>query len=130
VAESRHAGEGEGLGGHGRHHLSARTYVLTFVGLLALTALSFVTSYVRLGGGNTVIALAIATTKGILVLLLFMHLIEQRFTNRMAITFAAFLAVLLITGVSVDVLTRRTFPASGQPTEGQDPLKPSPVTEP
>ena len=50
-----------------------KTYFLIFVVLLVLTAVTYGVAYIDLGRGNTVVALAIAFTKALLVVLFFMH---------------------------------------------------------
>jgi cytochrome c oxidase subunit 4 len=48
--------------------------------------------------------------KGTLVALFFMHLIEQRFVNRMVLLISVLFIALLVTLVVADVATRHTFP--------------------
>src|SRR2546426_10194700 len=54
-----------------------RLYVAVFAALLALTLATVAVSYVDLGPLSVVVALSIAFTKAVLVLLFFMHLSES-----------------------------------------------------
>jgi caa(3)-type oxidase subunit IV len=78
--------------------------------LLVLATLSRVLSRFHFGGGIAV-ALAIAGVKACAVLLVFMHLVEQRASRRFAVLLAVSLMVILIALTAVDVDTRHTFPA-------------------
>src|SRR6185295_10543894 len=53
-------------------------YTITLVVLLILTAITIGASYINFGSGNVVIALFIATIKGIIVALIFMHLLHDK----------------------------------------------------
>jgi cytochrome c oxidase subunit IV len=59
----------------------AKTYSLTLVVLLILTAITVGASYIQFGSMNVVIALTIATLKGSLVALFFMHLRHDKPVN-------------------------------------------------
>lgn len=125
--DGRETGTQGGDGGdEGARHLGARAYLLTWIALLVLTTLSFGTSLIKLGTLNLIVALAIAITKTLLVLSIFMHLIEQRFVQRLAIVFAAMLLVLLIAGMVADVSFRHTFPQTGLPAATQQPRPEAP----
>ncbi len=99
-------------------HVTARGYLLTWVALLALTTGTFFASRAPVGGWDVVIALGFATAKSLLVLLVFMHLIEQRFSTRFIMAVAVVYVTLLVVGVVADVATRHnTFfkPPAGAP---------------
>jgi len=59
------------------HSASARTYLLVFGALLALTASTVLVAYGNFGPWHTAIALAIAIAKASLVVLFFMHGLES-----------------------------------------------------
>jgi cytochrome c oxidase subunit IV len=62
-------------GDHHPHVLPLRTYLLTWGALLVFTVITVGASYLDLGhAGNLFVALAIATTKALLVAAIFMHL--------------------------------------------------------
>jgi len=53
---------------------SGRTYRINGIALLGLLCLTIVAAYFNLGPFNSIIALSISLTKGILIALIFMHL--------------------------------------------------------
>jgi cytochrome c oxidase subunit IV len=57
------------------HVVAPRTYYLVFAALLVLTLLTVGASYLELGPLHTVVALLIAATKALLVVLFFMHVL-------------------------------------------------------
>jgi cytochrome c oxidase subunit 4 len=77
----------------------ARTYVLTLITLLILTAITVAASYVHFGSSaiNVVIALTIATVKATVVALFFMHLLHDKPVNAIiAVTGFLFLGIFLM----------------------------------
>lgn len=93
--------------GHSAHppH-SATPYVVVYILLLGLTALTYFTGTMHLGKYAILIALGIAATKSSLVAIIFMHLKESGAATRLVfVTSLVFVAVLLILTVS-DVATR------------------------
>ncbi|WP_437555254.1 MULTISPECIES: cytochrome C oxidase subunit IV family protein [unclassified Sorangium] len=102
-------------------HLSSRTYVIVWLLLMGLTLASYLLSLAHLGQADVVAALLIATVKTVLVLLFFMHLIEQRFANALPMIVAALLLGLLLTLMLSDVTSRETItrrPAPPAPPPG------------
>jgi cytochrome c oxidase subunit 4 len=87
-------------------HIAKRTYFLVFAALIILTLITTGAAYLDLGIFNTPIALAIAITKALLVMLFFMHL---RYSDYLTWVFAGagvlWLFHLLIFTLS-DYLTR------------------------
>ena len=72
-------------------------YVATLVTLLILTAITVGASYINFGPGNVVIALFIATVKGIIVALIFMHLLHDKPVNAViAVAGFIFLGIFLL----------------------------------
>ena len=61
----------------------AATYLRTLIALLVLTGITVGASYIHFGSGaaNVVVALTIATIKGTLVALFFMHLLHDKPVN-------------------------------------------------
>jgi cytochrome c oxidase subunit IV len=61
----------------------AATYLKTLIALLILTGITVGASYIHFGSGaaNVVVALTIATIKGTLVALFFMHLLHDKPVN-------------------------------------------------
>ena|SRR5689334_16747019 len=94
------------------------TYFLVFVALMIGTALTVAVTYVHLGWLNLPVALAIAVTKAMLVILFFMHLKDH--PKLIKVTFAAafFFFLILVAHTLSDYLSRPTmgmptYPASG-----------------
>jgi len=59
---------------HGSGHaISVKLYAVIFIVLLILTAVTVAASFVDLGKWNTAVALVIACSKAMLVILFFMH---------------------------------------------------------
>jgi cytochrome c oxidase subunit 4 len=82
-----------------QHHPidSARTYVAVLVTLLFLTILTTLVAYVDLGYFSTVIALAIACTKMLLVAMFFMHIRHStKLTKLVVVAGLLWLAILLL----------------------------------
>ena len=88
------------------HLVSPRTYVTIFLLLMVLTAVTVGAAFLDLGPFNTLVAILIACTKMMLVVLYFMHV---RYSSRLtwAVVGAGFfwLALLLLLTLS-DYVTR------------------------
>jgi cytochrome c oxidase subunit 4 len=77
--------------------VEARTYLLTLITLLILTAITVGASYIQFGAANVVIALTIATIKAIIVALIFMHLLHDKPVNAViAVAGFIFLGIFLL----------------------------------
>lgn len=68
------------------HGPATRTYYLVFLALMVLLALTVGASFINLGPLNELVALLIAATKAVLVILFFMHV---RYSSRVTWLFAA-----------------------------------------
>jgi cytochrome c oxidase subunit 4 len=88
------------------HIVSKTIYFLIFGALLVLTVVTYLVALVDLGALNVVVALAVAVTKAVLVVLYFMHV---RYSNRLTkiVVIAGFfwLAILVVLTLS-DYFTR------------------------
>src|SRR5262252_6663807 len=103
---------------HEEHeHGSAATYTKVLIALLILTAITVFAASFDFGQGNVVIALAIATVKGSLVALFFMHLAWDKPVNAI-IAMAGFLFLgIFILFCLLDFNTRNNFmPRNMTPT--------------
>jgi cytochrome c oxidase subunit IV len=111
-----------------RHSPFARD-VLVWVALLGLTALSYGLSTIHLGGLDVFFSLLIAVAKSVLVLLFFMHLVEERFAVAIVPALGVSYLVLLLALLTTDVVTRLTFPRSPLPYRraGLEPPPPEPA---
>jgi cytochrome c oxidase subunit IV len=94
------------------HVVPVRTYISIFVALICLTALTTAVAYVDLGRMNTVIALAIAVTKMLLVILFFMHVKYSPGLTRIVVIAGFFWLSILVALSLADELTRWWSPAA------------------
>ena len=92
---------------HGEHHIvTPKTYIIVFVTLLAFTAITVAAAFVNLGILNPMIALAIACTKAVIVILFFMHVFFQSKLIKMTVGAGFFTFLILITMTLSDYLSR------------------------
>jgi cytochrome c oxidase subunit 4 len=95
-----------------QHIVSVKLYAAIFGALLVLTLATAGVAFVDLGGRlNSIVALAIAVVKALLVMLFFMHV---RYSSRLTWVFAGaglFWLLILATFTVSDVLTREDFSA-------------------
>jgi cytochrome c oxidase subunit 4 len=85
---------------HAEHHIvGPKTYAIIFVTLLTLTGLTVWAAFINLGILNPIVALAIASTKGVIVILFFMHVFYQSKLIKMTVGagFFTFLALIIMT---------------------------------
>jgi cytochrome c oxidase subunit IV len=92
---------------HGEHHIvTPKTYSLVFVSLLIGTAITVAAAYVDLGIFNPVVALAIACTKAVIVILFFMHVFFQSKLIKMTVAAGFFTFLVLIIMTLSDYMSR------------------------
>lgn len=83
-----------------------RTYLLVYLSLLLLLAATVSAAFFDLGIFNLVITLAIASVKGLLVILYFMHVRESEPATKMFVI-AGFVWLAILLGLTLtDYLTR------------------------
>jgi cytochrome c oxidase subunit 4 len=94
------------------HAIPPSVYVGIWVTLMVLTAVTVFASEIDLGVFNIVLALLIATVKGTLVVLFFMHLKYSPKLTAATVVAAVFFMFLLFSLSMTDYLTRAwpTFP--------------------
>jgi cytochrome c oxidase subunit 4 len=112
---------------NGDHH-SALPYILVWIALVVLTATTYLTGTRHLGRWALPLALIIAVTKSLLVILFFMHLWEQKGANRLVIATSFIFVALLISLTVGDVATRFTLATPAGAPFGTD--IPAQLTEP
>lgn len=95
------------------HVVPVRTYAGVFLALLVLTGLTTWVAYFDLGPMNTVVALAIAVTKMLLVILFFMHAKYSSGLTRVIILAGFFWFAILLALTLSDELTRHWTPSPG-----------------
>ena len=92
---------------HAEHHIvTPMTYTIIFATLLTLTALTVGAAFVDLGIMNPVIALAIASIKGVVVILFFMHVMYQSKLIKMTVGAGFFTFLVLLTMTLSDYISR------------------------
>jgi cytochrome c oxidase subunit 4 len=84
----------------------ARTYVLVWLALLALLALTLGSSYLPMGWLNPTINLGVAAAKALLVLAFFMHLRSGHYLLRI-VAAAGFFWLALLIGLAFTDFTMR-----------------------
>src|SRR5260370_34329255 len=88
------------------HVTPRRTYFAIFAALLALTFLTVAVSRIDLGRLNTIVAMTIAVSKAVLVVLFFMHL---RYSTRLTklVVVGGFMWLAVVIGLTMaDDVTR------------------------
>ena len=85
-----------------------KTYVMVFLSLLGLTGLTTGVAFIDLGAFNTVVALAIAFTKMLLVVLFFMGLKYSSGLMRIVVV-AGFFWLALLMGLTLTDYHSRTW---------------------
>jgi cytochrome c oxidase subunit 4 len=113
---------GPGRGRVHDHVVPVSTYVAVFVALMVLTLATVGASRVDLGAFNTPVALAIAVSKAILVVLFFMHV---KWSPRIVALFLAgalFWLFHMIAGTTADYISRSDVdPRPDRPIGGREP---------
>lgn len=94
------------------HVVPAKIYVAVFAALICLTALTTGVAFVDMGRMNTVVALAIAVAKMLLVILFFMHVKYATGLTRIVILAGFFWLAILVALSLADELTRSWSPAA------------------
>jgi cytochrome c oxidase subunit IV len=92
------------------HLIPLKVYFAVFAALIILTLATTTIAYVDLGVFNSVVALAIAVTKMMLVVLFFMHVKYSSGMTRIVIFAGVFWLAILVTLTLADELTRRWTP--------------------
>ena len=92
---------------HSEHHIvTPLQYSMVFGTLLVFTGITVGAAYVELGVLNPVVALAIACTKAVIVILFFMHVKYQSKLIKMTVAAGFFTFIVLITMTLSDYMSR------------------------
>jgi len=92
---------------HAEHHIvTPFQYGLVFLTLLVGTAITVGAAYVDMGVLNPIIALGIACTKAVIVILFFMHVKYQSNLIKMTVGAGFFTFIVLITMTLCDYMSR------------------------
>jgi len=93
---------------HGADRRGLVTYLVTYLILLALATLALLLSGLPDALAVT-LSLVIAVVKAVMVLMLFMHLREERFSYRYVMVVSTLLVVVFISLTTVDPLSRAPY---------------------
>lgn len=92
---------------HADHHIvTPFQYGMVFVALLIGTVLTVVAAKIDLGVFNPIIALGIACTKAVIVILFFMHVKYQSNLVKLTVISGFFTFIVLITMTLTDYISR------------------------
>ena len=92
---------------HAEHHIvSPLRYVFVYISLLIGTALTVVAANIDMGVLNPIVALGIASTKMVIVILFFMHVKYQSNLIKMTVGAGFFTFLVLITMTLSDYMSR------------------------
>lgn len=97
-----------------QHIISPKTYFAVCVALLALTAVTVGASFLELGPLHTVVALAIAVAKAVLIILYFMHMRYSSGLTRLVLLAGLLWLGILIVGTLDDYMTRSWLGVPGK----------------
>jgi cytochrome c oxidase subunit IV len=92
---------------HADHHIvTPRVYGIVFASLLIFTGITVAAAFLNLGIFNPIVALAIACTKGVIVILFFMHIKYQSNLVKLTVAAGFFTFLILITMTLTDYISR------------------------
>ena len=92
---------------HADHHiLGPGVYGIIYITLLVFTGITVAAAYVPMGVFNPIIALAIASTKAVIVILWFMHVKYQSHLIKMTVGAGFFTFLVLIMMTLCDYISR------------------------
>ena len=92
---------------HASHHIvTPAQYAMVFAALLTGTALTVVAANIDLGVFNPIIALGIASTKAVIVMLFFMHVKYQSHLIKTTVASGFFMFLVLVTMTLSDYISR------------------------
>ena len=91
---------------HAHTIVGPRIYVAILFALLVGTALTVWASYIDLGFWNPIIALAIATSKAVLVVLFFMHVKYSSKLTKLTVIAGVFTFLILVSMTLTDYISR------------------------
>ena len=94
--------------------LSRKTYFLTWIALLALTLLTTLLAYLRMGPWNMVIAIAIAAVQASLIAGFFMQALYESVLVRVVTAGGVIWFLIMATLTLTDYITRGWLPFPGK----------------
>lgn len=94
---------------HMDHHV--KLYIKIFLSLMVLTAITVGIAYVDLGKMNDIVAMLIAVSKAMLVILFFMHVKDNPRLIKVLVSIGFFFFLILIAFTVQDYVTRPWDPS-------------------
>jgi cytochrome c oxidase subunit IV len=94
--------------------LSTKSYVLAYVGLLALLALNVGLAYINMGWVSMFVAVTIATMQAAILALVLMHGLFEKVLVRLIMAGALLWFMILMTLTMADYITRNWVPVAGK----------------
>jgi len=92
---------------HADHHIvTPAVYGIVYVALLVFTGITVLAAFKNLGILNPIVALGIACTKGVIVILFFMHVKYQSKLIKLTVGAGFFTFLVLITMTLSDYISR------------------------
>lgn len=88
------------------HITSVRTYLLVFIALMILTAITVLVAFQDFGAWNDIVALTIAVIKASLVVLFFMHIYHSTRLSKLVVVSGLVWLLILIGLTLSDYLSR------------------------
>jgi cytochrome c oxidase subunit 4 len=115
------------------HSIPLKYYLMVTAALIVLTAVTVGVSYINLGGFNVVVALAVASSKSILVAFIFMHLLFDKKINLLIFAAALVFLTVFLVFTLFDTMNRgeiniETRDPINKPAEIYEQQKDTPVT--
>lgn len=96
------------------HTPALKPYLLVFAALMVLTVVTVLVAEVDLGAMNDVVALAIAVTKAVLVVLIFMHVRHSTRLTKLTVVAGLFWLAILLALTLGDYFTRGAIGVLGK----------------
>lgn len=92
---------------HAEHHIvSPLQYTFVYISLLVGTAITVAAANIDMGVFNPIVALAIASTKMVIVILFFMHVKYQSHLIKTTVAVGFFMFLVLVTMTLSDYISR------------------------
>lgn len=102
------------------HVIPIRTYLAVAMALFILTVITVSVSFIHLGGWNAVVAFGVATIKGLLVALFFMHLLyDKKIYMIIFVTALLFLGLFIALTMFDIVLRGQVNPDTSSPINNE-----------
>ena len=96
-------------------HSASQRYLFVWITLLCLLTVTGIAAYTNLGWGNTVISMAIAAVKAVLIAVFFMQILKGDAALRLTIILPLLLFFLLFFLGFADYSARNLHPMSARP---------------